>query len=526
MAEKKSAKKSTEKPAEKQEVKKPKKGLLIGIGAAVIAAIVGIVIALVLNFSNNGTGNDITSKLSYTNSFFIYDSDKYTLWNAEGKRLTEDEYTEQSAFVGGYAYVKKDGQVGIISDSGKMSVEFGKFGSITPKGGLYLVQDGNTKEYRLITGTGKELAKGEKLDVYFASSTSGFAAVNTDHKIKIFNYAGKLVADLEEADDADDPVTSGLSDFGILHYAGKNTLFDARTGEMLAQFEGDRYTFEEVSDNRAKVLLENDKESNKYKLVADKKVYDLNEMKYYGFTKGGDILLGYDNDSEIALLDNNYKVMKKVPTYLQLKDTTNYAVKNADNKVEIYRNGEKIKEFENAKTAVSGILDEDFYVIKQDDKVKFYRLDGSVAFDHEYKEARLFDKHHHAVVSDDGNEYYLINTNGNAVSDLKLTKISYYDGGYELKNSDNKFAVANKDGKPVTEFKYTSTYYRSSAEPRNIWTGSVGNGNVDIIDVDKAVTIAGDVNVKDFYANYFTVKNADGKTEYHTYTGAVFYTSK
>ena len=195
----------SEKPAE-QKPQKSKKGLFAGLAVLVLAAIFGI--AMLLVNSNKVDPSDPAAKLSYTNAFFVYDNNKNTLWNEKGERVTEDEYSDATSFVGGYAYVKKDGQYGIIKDNGQMSVEFGKYGNITNKGGLYLAQDGNTKEYFLLTGSGTVLARGSDLEIFTASATSGFAAVETENKIKVFNYAGKLMAEMSVADDASDPVLS------------------------------------------------------------------------------------------------------------------------------------------------------------------------------------------------------------------------------------------------------------------------------------------------------------------------------
>lgn len=532
MAEEKSAEKSTkpktspekvEKETKTSEsVKKSHKNWLWGIIGGVAAIAIIAVVAVVLNLKP-GAPDDPTKRLTYSTAFFINDGG-YTLWNSEGKRLTEDVYSETSNFVGGYSYVKKDSQVGIIRDDGKTTVEFGKYGNITQKGGLYLAQDGNTKEYQLITGSGSVLARGSELNVFYSVYTAGAAAVKTEGKILLFNYAGKLIAEAPVADDASDPVLNTSTDFGIMYYANRNYVFDARDGKMVANFEGERYSFEEVSDDRAKILLENYSDNNKYKLIVDGKIYDLNEMKYYSFT-AQNLLIGYDDMTELALLDNNYQVIKKVSDYIQLKDSYNYAAENGD-KVEIYKNGEKIKEFENTEVSASGILYEDYYALETDGKAMFYNLDGSVAINHEYKKIKtLFDRHHHAVVSDDGEEYYLIDARGNRITEYTATYFAVREGGYEVENKDDKYAIANKSGQLVSDFSYEDTYYRSYAEPRNIWTGEKGRNSYDVFDADSGKMIATDLNVQGFYSNYFTAENSESKTEYYTYQGAKFYTS-
>ena len=507
------------KPVEEKPAKKSKKGLVAGIIAAVAVLIIGVVVAVLC--LNKTDASDPRAQLTYSNAFFIYDNEKYTIWNAEGKRVVEDEFDNQSNFVAGYAYVKKDNQAGIIRDDGKMSVEFGKYGSITARGGLYLAQDGNTKEYHLLTGSGKDLEHSDRTEVYAPSGSSGFAVVRIEGKVKIYTYAGQLIAETDAVEGVE-PGYTGSHDFGLVYYDNHNWAFDARDGQVLAEFDGAQYKFDTVSDDRTTILIKNSEETGKYKLLKDGRVYDLEETKYYAVADLN-IVLGYDNYSEIALLDNDYKVVKRVADYLELKDYNNYAVET-EGGVEIYYNGEKVKNLgEESNVAASGVLYEDFYAVEAGDKAMFYKLDGSVGINHEYRDIRtLFDKHHHAVVSDTEGEYYLIDATGKQISEVTFKTATARDGGYELKNNDGKYAIANKDGKPMTEFKYDTVYYRSNAEPHNIWTGRNAADSYDVINLEKGEVIAEGVNVDSFYTNYFTVKG-DHKIKYYTYSGEMFY---
>lgn len=528
MVEKKSAKKPETKPKEaevkvsgkKTQDKKSKKGWIWGIicGVAVIA--IAAIVAVVLNLKPTDP-SDPTARIAYSKAFFIYDK-KYTLWDADGKRLTEDEYSDTSSFVGGYAYVKKDDQVGVIHDDGKMSVEFGKYGSITTQGGLFLAQDGNTKEYSLITGAGKELVKGSELTVVAPSAASGFAVVESDTAITAYNYAGNLIFEISAADDADSPVMNNLNDFGVVYYANHNYVFDVRDGRMIADFEGARFSFEEVSTDRKMILLENYNDSGDYRLITSDKVYTLNQMEYYGFTAQNQ-LIGYTSSSKIGLLNNNFEIIKEISSYVQLKDSYTYAVEEG-NAVAIYQNGEKVKEFSDAEVTSGGILYENYYAIEADDKVVFYNLDGTAAFNREFVYGTIFNRHHAAVVAEAEGERYLMDARGNRITDYTAKSFSVREGGYEVENGEGKYAIADKAGKLVSDFVYDDLYYRSSAEPRNIWSAKKGQKSYDVINADDGKVVASDINVYDFSANYFVAKNDEGKKVYYTYTGENFYT--
>ena len=509
--------------AEKKPEQKSKMGWLAGLIVAVAVVIIGAIIAICLNKPGE---TDPTARVDYSKSFFIRDDGEYSLWNADGKRLTEDKYEYQSGFVGGYAMVEKDNKYGVIHESGRMSVDFGKYGSISAKGGLYLAEDGNTQEQSLITGTGTVLAKGEKLSVDTPNSSSGFAVIVTGGKMRAYNYAGTLMVEADATNDDKEPQMNTLDDFGILHYGEKNWVFDIRSGKVLASFDGVRYSFDSATEDRTMILLDDYDNSEKYKLIANGKLYDLDETKYYGLTDL-DNLIGYDNYEELALTNDEYKVVRRVSTYLQLKDANNFATEKKEGGVEIYHNGEKVKEFgEDAEIAVSGLLYNNLYAVKDGEKVKFYNMDGSVAFEKEFVDVdALSDKFHHAVVAEKEGEYYIMDAKGNRVNEVVAKGYSIYDGGYRAKNSEGKYAILDKNGKPVTDFRYTEVLYRSIAEPHNIWTAKNENGMSDVIDADNGKAIFGGAKIDGTYSNYFTVKSDEGAIEYYTYEGKLFYST-
>lgn len=514
----------TKTPKDTQKPQKSKKGLLFGLLGGLLG--LAIIIAGFLFLRSGPTPDDPKARLSYSSSFFIYDNSKYTLWNKDGQRLTEDSYDAKSDFVAGYAYVKRDGQVGIIRDDGTLAVPFGRFGTIEAKGGLYLAQDGNTREYHVLTGTGKDLMAGQSLSLTSAGSSSAFALVESESAYDLFTFSGAHLIGFPKADTADAPKLATSNDFGLVHYNNTNLLFDTRDSRVLASFDGSAYGFEGVTESRTQVLLQNEDDESKYKLIADGQVHDLSDCKYYAFTVL-DQLIGYESYSEVAILAPDYSVVKRVSAHLALKDHNNYATKNDDGHVDIVRNGTVVKTFTNDADLESGVLHNDLYAIKDNGKYMFYNLDGSVAINHEYTDIwSLFNKHHHAVVADAEDEYYLIDTKGNRLTDGTYKRIYSEDGGYELKTADDKYAIANEQGEVLTEAKYDSTYYRSAAIDHNIWTGKNAASDYDVLDIANKRVLLEHVNVNSFYANYFTVKNSDGKYAYYTYAGQLFYTSE
>lgn len=525
VTEKKEEVKTATKPVERK--KKSKKGLIFGLIFGILAVVA--VVLLVIFLPKGGDPSDPKCALSYSPAFAIQDNGKYTLWNKEGERVGEDEYDYITSFIAGYAYARKDTQVGVVKDNGSASIEFGRYGELTQRGGLYLAKDGNTKKNYVLTGDGRVLLEGDSISLRSSYSSSAFALAETSEKVILFNHDGKTVVEMEVSEDAASAKLDSSNDFGAVFYNGRNVVFDARTGNVLADFEGVRYTIDEVSNDRSKVLLKNSEESKDFKLLASGRVIDLNETKYYTFTVLNDIV-GYDNYNEIALLDNEYKVVRKVNAYVILKDYNNFAAETDDNKVEIYRNGEVIKTLEDDAESLSGVMYEDYYAISNNGKFKFYTLDGNEAFGgKEFEDIdTLFDRHHHAVVAEKESEYYLIDAAGNRIGDEETSyrRIYSYKGGYEARTKDGKYYILGKDGKTIEGAKeYSVVSYRSNPVDHNIWTGKNDNSDYDVIDMDNGKVILANVNTQSFYANYFTTKNEDGKTEYYTYEGKLFFTA-
>ena len=544
VAAKKSTASSTKKPASepakkpkasssettsKKTNKKSKTGLIVGIIVALALIIIGVIVALLC--LKQPDQSDPTAKLDYSKSFFIYDDGKYTLWNADGKRLTEDEYQNQSDFLGGYAMVKKDDKYGIIDESGRMSVDFDKYGAIRAAGGLFVASGKDSAEQFLITGSGKVLETNDDLGFYAPSSSAGFVVVTVGDKVRVYNYAGTLMVETdklgEEEDDEEEDESDAFSlhDFGVFYYGNKNWVFDTRDGKLLATFDGKKYSLDSNSDDRSIVLLDEYEDGEGCKLIVDGKLYDLNETKNYGLTDNNQVI-GYDNYDELALLGDDYKVAKRVSTYVQLKDTNNYAEEKNEGGVTIYHNGQAVKEFgEDAEIPISGLVYNDLYAISEDDKIKFYNLDGSVAFNKQFEDIDvLSNKNHHAIVSEKNDEYYIIDASGNRVGDVVASDISYSKGGYKAEDAEGKYAILDKNGNRVTDFKYTDLYYRIVAEPYNLWTAKREDGNVDVIDVDSKRIVLEDVSIDSFYENYFTIEKENGDIEYYTFGGKLFYT--
>ena len=149
------------------EKKKSKVGLIIGIVLGVLVlggAIFGIIALL-------GNGGDTEDESIYdSNAFFLRDdNDHFALFNDEGERITEFEFSYASSIIGGTALVRKadNDKSAIINSEGKILVNYDKYRYIERRGALYVGTDDNLEDH-LLNSNGKELyvLKDNKLLTY------------------------------------------------------------------------------------------------------------------------------------------------------------------------------------------------------------------------------------------------------------------------------------------------------------------------------------------------------------------------
>ena len=236
-------------------------------------------VLLVIFIPKGGDADDPSKALSYSTAFAIQDDGKYTLWNKDGNKVSEEEYDYISSFIAGYAYARKDNQVGIVKDNGSVSVEFGRYGELTQRGGLYLAKDGNIKKSFVLTGDGRQILEGDNISLRTSYSSSAYALAETPEKIYAFGPDGKTLVEMEVKEDASSARLDSSNDFGAVYYNGRNVVFDVRSGNVIADFEGDRYSIDEVSDDRSIVLIKNTEESKSYKLLVNGSIHELTDAK-------------------------------------------------------------------------------------------------------------------------------------------------------------------------------------------------------------------------------------------------------
>ena len=173
-----------------------------------------------------GSNEENVNIKSVTTFFLSNEESKYALFNEDGERLTDFVYTSPSSFVNGTAEVSQDDKIGIINSNGKMTVDFGKYESITSKNGVYEVRDKNSKSY-LINGDGKVLYNLEDASLHTYTDSDSYSVLE-DRNAKKYYVLGSNGEELESFDiTSNEEVSTNAEDnFVSIFYNGKNYIFD------------------------------------------------------------------------------------------------------------------------------------------------------------------------------------------------------------------------------------------------------------------------------------------------------------
>ena len=190
---------------DKKHLKIPKKFIIIGAVAVAGIACLAIAISVIANNKDYGPGSNGKSGSFFNTKavFAPFDANKtkYALVN-DGK-MGDYEYSYATAFLDGYALVKKNGEYGIIDEAGNIIVDFGEYDNIVEYGGLY----GATKDNRnqLIDGQGRVIrGYGDEFKDYGEIEVSARAALTIfpegDKKYSIYSPRGERLVGFESDD--------------------------------------------------------------------------------------------------------------------------------------------------------------------------------------------------------------------------------------------------------------------------------------------------------------------------------------
>lgn len=501
----------------------------------VILATIGLFLYLKKDKTKN---NDFD--INYSTAFFIQDSNsKYALFNDDGKKLTDFIFTHVSDFVNGTSLVKKDDAYGIIDSNGKMTVDFGKYDYITNAAGMYKVHD-KDYHYYLINGSGKVLYDMENmsLDTFIGANTYSILEDDKSKTYKVLNYEGQAMLTFPINDNIEDsPSTNEEDGYISVFYNKKNYILNLITGKEMISFNSDvHYCVNNVEEDGKIITLNScvswyqSQEKTYYKFIKDGKLYDLNDKceKVY-YSEGN--LVCYNNYKNY-LLDSNLNVGIQISDTAYL-DNNNYA-KSKDGSfsgIDFYNNGKVVKKVECRRLEETGYMKNGLYILgtyysktckTESGTYEYYTSNGENAFGKSFQKAEKFDENGLAKVSEDKENYYLIDSTGKKVSN-DYSSISLSSGYYIVAKDDLK-GIIDKDGKIIVDCLYLKVEI-TEKQNKKYAKLTTSDSKYVIYDISEKSELMTFDSSPSFSTHYITVKK-DGHNQYYTYNGKMFYESK
>lgn len=502
-----------------------------------------VMLAFVALFAFAGCGKKSTKKKDRSlkesaDAFFIKDGSNYALFSKDGKQLTKFEYTYVGTIVNGAAIVEKEDAKGIINSNGKMVVDFGKYKYISSAAGLYKVTDQERNEY-LLNAKGKKIAdmKDKELLTYF---TSGYYSILHDKagkNYKVLDVDGDTIISFNEGKD-DEPTVNSEGGYLSVHYDNKNYIIDLVSGKKFLEFESkEHFCINIVSKDGKNMTLNScvksyeSQDKVKYRAIKDGKLYDLSDkcdkVRLYN-----DDEFVCEKDYKEYLLDSKFNLGIEISD-VSYQDNDHYAKAHNGSfeGIDFYEKDKVVKNVAcrtmyDHKHVEAGLFVLSTYYSKpcgtESGTYEFYNTKGEKMFDKSFARAENFDRNSLAIVSEDKENYYLIDTKGKKVSgdyDSFYARNYYYET-----RKDNKEGALDTKGELIVEAKYTDIWEAEhDGEKYLIFNDNNKEYTLYSLDDKKEITKFDSKPTLD--DNYISLTK-NNKTEYYTYKGKLFYTAK
>lgn len=407
-------------------------------------------------------------QLYLSNSFFLNDlsdNKKYYLYDSTGTKVLDSPFYSVSKFYDKVSIVhNEENKVGLIDETGKMVIEFSKYLDIKREGFLYKITDSSNKKF-LVDKNNKKIADLQENSLLNVNSDY-FSILKTNDKYKILDYKGKKLLEIAKVGSSL-PRISVKSGYLSLFYNDINYLFDLTISKKILQFQDpNHYCVNSVNkENTDEIILnvcgdESLNNRHDYKYIKNKKILKTisDECLKLGFSNGNLICQSKDDNKNYIYSRNLYKSFLTTDTNINYISDSSY-IKKENDKISFYKNDKKVKELDCyllASTSKTSYL----YKLKTIDQdscnlskgmFAFFDVNGKKINDSLYKHASDFDKNGNSIVGINTNTYFLIDKNGNKISDdyqyinyVKTNDIVYY-----LAANSKQSVVLDKNGKEI-----------------------------------------------------------------------------
>ena len=528
-----------------QPKKKVNTKMLIIIGIVIAVVIVGIIFVPKLFNNNNKDGESLSQSLTESTSFWVRNNENmYALFDINGKQITGFDYPSvDTEFINGITKVQnKNNEYGLISTSGKMVVEFGKYDYISEQYAVYKMTDKDYNKF-LYSSSGelvRQLAKDEDIRSYIGENT--YALIESDTKYTIIDYNGKEITSFDIPDDDDDidsPEGNSDENYVSVFYNNISYIIDISKSKLVLTIPDERHfcigdvNNENPNEFILKTCGSNYGDNNKqgFKVVRNGKIAYSKEAEFGSMRFEGNTIVYQAGDT--YLLDANGNEKTKANGYIIYKDYNNY-IKEAEgsfNGGELYVNG-TLKEKVDCNNIQGGYARHGVYLLDHcsgygnGNKI-YINSDGTRINDKSYDRAYEFDANGYASVSEDAKKFYVINLKGEKVSDYysnngtaeKIYNVGGTEDLYYGTNEDGTTTIFEINGKKLVTGDKINTQMSHGVAYAII----ENDGKYTVRDLKKEKDIVTVDSKPNTYPDYFTTSK-DSKTQYYSYsTGKLFY---
>lgn len=413
-----------------------KKTIIIAVLLVLIISISGITIGLILPRKNSNT-----SKITF---FIKNQNNLYAIFDNYGNKLSDFIYKEKNDFIHDTALVcDNNGKYAIISSSGNIIINSEKYNSIERKKGIYIARDFN--DIYILDSKGKEKFKINEKDIIY-TAVEDVAILKSKNKYLIINYDGDILLEMKINENKGKPILDSKNEYLIVYYNDNNYIINLNSKKIIQTIkENQRYCISDINDNDSnKIIIYsciiNPAEEAKYnykvinngKLSIEKNSNDLANLRFLE----NNIL--YSTNKNKYLLDSDGKEKLQIEN-IQFIDKDNFA-KVTEEGINIYVDNE-VKTKTNCKYLSTSYADRNIYLLENcntsdnNSYFTYYDKNGKKIGKNNYYKAKPFDENDRAIVSEDNNNYYLIDNKGNSIGERY----------HEIEKVDNYYIGINTD---------------------------------------------------------------------------------
>lgn len=480
------------------------------------------------NDNSSNVSGGVTSNAK--NTFFLKNNDnKYGLFDREGNNITGFKFTYAKEMRKAAVVTNENDEDGIIQSNGKMLIDFGKYKSIKQYGSLFVVKDKNSNE-TLIDSSGKTIKKLGPDTRIHTYNEEVFLSLKTEKEYIYYNQTGKEFFRIKNIDNIEVPrATTTVEGYMLIFYNNKNYIIDIESGKIEYSFENSKsfLIYDVNENNKNELLLGTNKNNGKeeIKLIKNgKEIYSKETEKLTTLYFEDDIVILDDGIGHVLDETGNIAFNSTKP----YKDTKNYLKLLGDFKgVEVYVDNQ-LKTTLDCNYVEAGYAKYGIYLLKacqgygEGNRQVYFKYDGTRLNNEAYKYANSFLKNGTAIVTQDGSNYYLINTKGEKISNMYKRIYAYIYNGFELyigTNSDNTKTLFDSTGKEMFKAENTRVDFTSDSA----YATKINNNTYTVYDIRNNKDIV-TVNSLPKYSDDYFITKENSKTQFYSYiTGKMFH---